>query len=192
LNDLKGFIQSLLMTQFSNVNNKKLLWKVLQQSGVFNEIHQDKKNEVVGVFQAKIDEIDLVRGLSLVDMNKQFIVEMTDSIKHFKQIRTPSKPQVFDDIIKQRDESISDIIHHSPPEINFAQSIDDVPTQTEIDRMLQETITRREYDISKLAVKNVTFETDTEIKDVQTEHTIAERLDNIDTKLNEILSLLKK
>jgi hypothetical protein len=178
------------MTHFSSMNNKKLLWKVLQQNGTFKNIPEKKYSEIIAIFEAKIGENDIVQGLSLVDLNKKFIVEMSATIKQF----TLKDNETMRDIIKQRDDGIRDIIRPSPPEINFANEIDEVPSQDDIDRMLRDTISRRDYDIStivhKQSDKSVTFD-DNESKLVS-DDTITKRLDIIETKINEILSIVNK
>lgn len=178
------------MTPFSSVNNKKLLWKVLQQNGTFNSIPEKKYNEVIAIFEAKIGENDIVQGLSLVDLNKKFIVEMSATIKQF----TRNDKELMDDILKQRDDGIRDIIKESPPEINFTKEIDEVPSQDEIDKMLRDTISKRDYDMStiihKQNDKSVTFN-DNGTNDVVND-TMSKRLDNIEKKIDDILSILNK
>ena len=133
------------MVQFSTTNNKRILWNVLEKNGVFNDISQNKKNDVVALFEAKIGEIDLIRDVSLIDLNKRFIVDMSTLMKQFKQ-QDLAIPQIE----KHRDAFIGEIIPPKPSDINFAQDIDNPPSQEEIDRILKETISRREYDISNI------------------------------------------
>ena len=133
------------MVQFSTTNNKRILWNVLEKNGAFNGISQNKKNDVVALFEAKIGEIDLIRDVSLIDLNKRFIVDMSQLMKQFKQ-----QDLAVPEIEKHRDAFIGDIIPPKPSDINFAQDIDNPPSQEEIDRILKETISRREYDISNI------------------------------------------
>ena len=133
------------MVQFSTTNNKRILWNVLEKNGTFNGISQNKKNDVVALFEAKIGEIDLIKDVSLIDLNKRFIVDMSRLLKQFKQ-----QDLAVPEIEKHRDAFIGDIIPPKPSDINFAQDIDNPPSQEEIDRILKETISRREYDISNI------------------------------------------
>lgn len=194
------------MVQFNTTNNKRILWNVLEKNGVFNDISQNKKNDVVALFEAKIGEIDLIRDVSLIDLNKRFIVDMSQLMKQFKK-----QDLAIPEIEKHRDAFIGDIIPPKPSDINFAQDIDNPPSQEEIDRILKETISRREYDISniekklpdKLIVPDNSGDHDTAVvpdKMVRFEtvnvevppptHDIDKRLGDIEKKIDEILRVI--
>tara|TARA_Y100000741_G_scaffold127394_1_gene96008 strand:- start:6746 stop:7309 length:564 start_codon:yes stop_codon:yes gene_type:complete len=113
-------------------NNKRLLWKLLYDKQYFAKFNNSQFGEIKTLFDSLIIEVDKTSQGSVLDKNKQFILEF---IKRLNSINIPYKRE---DIINNRKEELLDNFNKKtiefnefnlapPNEINFADSIEDTP-----------------------------------------------------------------
>jgi hypothetical protein len=159
-----------------SLDNKKLLWNLLHENGIFTGIDNDKFDAVKNIFENKLVEIkntstDIV---DLTILNKKAIGTLVNEINNFKknlhntnQVKIPKENYKKEDIQKERkDEFNSELLKHQtnfnenitgskPSNINFSSDLD-TPLGSDMDIMIASTIANRERELEQLTTyKNV-------------------------------------
>ena len=71
----------------NTMQNKGILWKLLQENGYFNDINNNYFNEIQRNFESVINTIDHnYTDLSLIEKNKKVIDNMVSYLKQYKNI----------------------------------------------------------------------------------------------------------
>ena len=196
----------------NTIQNKGVLWKVLQEKGYFNDIRNDHFNEIQETFEKTNETVSKTYlNVSLIEKNKKVIADMILYLKKMKEepiylkppppiqpIQLKPKNDIEKSLEKKKVEFL-DLIHTpEPKEINFKDNQDE-PIDGEINTLLEKAIQERENDLSFLSLEEKTENTIESI----TENTInkpftSDTLSEINQKLNilinnqdEILKLLK-
>jgi hydrogenase maturation factor HypE len=70
------------MSKFTSNKNKGLLWNLMYEGGIFNNIAGDKFDKVKEIFENKIYETSKSKNKSLMEMNKIVMTEIINDLKH--------------------------------------------------------------------------------------------------------------
>ena len=70
----------------NTIQNKGVLWKVLQEKGYFNDIRNDHFNEIQETFEKTIETVSKTYlNVSLIEKNKKVIADMILYLKKMKE-----------------------------------------------------------------------------------------------------------
>ena len=195
----------------NTMQNKGILWKLLQENGYFNDINNNYFNEIQRNFESVINTIDHnYTDLSLIEKNKKVIDNMVSYLKQYKtkqkNMTLPPQPQqmtlkkkdLSENLEKKKVEFLNLMQQQEPKEIDFKDNQDQA-VDGEINNLLEKAIQERENDLSFFPLeknnniedeKNIVIDENNFKKD--TFSTLNDKLDIIIANQNEILKLIKK
>jgi len=195
----------------NTIQNKGILWKLLQENGYFNNIDNKYFNQIQNNFESVINIVEKNNHLlSLTEKNKKVINNMVSYLKQYKSnpdnMVLPPQPQQM--TLKKKDISVNlekkkveflDLMHpQEPKEIDFKDNQDQA-VEGEINNLLEKAIQERENDLSFFPLeknsnieneKNIVIKEENEKND--TFSILNDKLDKIIANQNEILKLIKK
>ena len=187
----------------NTIQNKGILWKLLQENGYFNNIDNKYFNQIQNNFESVINTIDnSYTDLSLTEKNKKVINNMVSYLKQYKsnpdnmvlppqpQQMTLKKKDISENLEKKKVEFL-DLMHpQEPKEIDFKDNQDQA-IEGEINNLLEKAIQERENDLSFFPLeKNIVIKEENSKND--TFSILNDKLDKIIANQNEILKLIKK
>ena len=195
----------------NTIQNKGILWKLLQENGYFNDIKNEHFTEIQHNFESTINNISNSHtSIPLVEKNKKVISNMVIYLKKYKnnknQMELPPQPTqivfkkkdgINENLEKKKEEFLDLITPPEPNEIDFKDNQDQA-VEGEINNLLEKAIQERENDLSffplekkegELGNENIIIEHQPK-KDSLT--LLNEKLDIIIGNQNEILKLIKK
>jgi hypothetical protein len=192
------------------MQNKGILWKLLQESGYFNNISNEYFNQIQNHFESTINVIsNTYPNISLVDKNKKVISDMVLYLKKYHKssvnILSPQPQQILtkekninENLEKKKVEFLDLITPPEPKEIDFKDNHDEA-VDGEINNLLEIAIKERENDLSFFPLEKKENEI---VKDENTTNLsepknlsisiLNEKLDIIIANQNEIIKLIKK
>ncbi len=192
------------------MQNKGILWKLLQESGYFNNIPNKHFNQIQNHFEKTINVIsNTYQNISLIEKNKKVISDMVLYLKKYDEINvnilSPQPQQILskekninENLEKKKVEFLDLITPPQPKEIDF-KDIQDEAIDGEINNLLELAIKERENDLSfiPLEKKKIEIVKDEDNTDVSKPTNISisllnEKLDIIIANQNEIIKLIKK
>ena len=192
------------------MQNKGILWKLLQESGYFNNIPNEHFNQIQNHFERTINVVSKAYpNSSLVDNNKKVIGDMVLYLKKYNKptvnMLSPQPQQILskekninENLEKKKVEFLDLITPPEPKEIDFKDNQDQA-VDGEINNLLELAIKERENDLSFMPLEKKENEI---IKDENTTNVseprnisislLNEKLDMIIANQNEIIKLIKK
>ena len=141
------------------MQNKGILWKLLQESGYFNNIPNKHFNQIQNHFEKTINVIsNTYQNISLIEKNKKVIGDMVLYLKKYDKINvnilSPQPQQILskekninENLEKKKVEFLDLINPPQPKEIDF-KDIQDEAIDGEINNLLELAIKERENDLS--------------------------------------------
>ena len=187
----------------NTIQNKGILWKLLQENGYFNNIDNKYFNQIQNNFESVINIVEKNNHLlSLTEKNKKVINNMVSYLKQYKsnpdnmvlppqpQQMTLKKKDISENLEKKKVEFL-DLMHpQEPKEIDFKDNQDQA-IEGEINNLLEKAIQERENDLSFFPLeKNIVIKEENSKND--TFSILNDKLDKIIANQNEILKLIKK
>lgn len=152
---------------FDSLDNKRLLWQLLYENNVFNNISDNRLNNIQNIFEQQINYINSNNSsLNLIEKNKKLIKLMIEQIEIFKNYKT-LKPleeveiKLTKDFEDKKEEMINLLKKPNNKEIDFNKGIDNPINNEEMDNILSEMIKQRNMDIETtepIKNKKVNFE----------------------------------
>jgi len=145
---------------FDTDKNKGLLWDILYKEGTFGGIPKNLVKQVRDDFENKIKLIQNSSNQNdtLVILNKRILSEMTKNIQKYKnipetnlitssQISEQNQTQ-FNNNMNEKQKEFDVLINKKPPnDIDFSDKLDK-PIGSEMDRMIKDTLSRREQELN--------------------------------------------
>ncbi len=195
----------------NTIQNKGILWKLLQENGYFNNIDNKYFNQIQNNFESVINIVEKNNDLlSLTEKNKKVINNMVSYLKQYKSnpdnMVLPPQPQqitlkkkdISENLEKKKVEFL-DLMHpQEPKEIDFKDNQDQA-VEGEINNLLEKAIQERENDLSFFPLEknsNIENEKNIVIKEENSKNDtfsiLNDKLDKIIANQNEILKLIKK
>lgn len=149
------------MSGFTGQENKRVLWGILYEGGVFNHIDAGQLDKVKRIFEEQVAYINTTHSGTVMEMNKEAMRAIVNKLEPLKtrveEIPRPaSQAQVkeqraieFDNSLKSRQEEFTGLINAAKPQrIDFSDGTEDKPIGSEMDRLLAEATARRERELS--------------------------------------------
>jgi hypothetical protein len=150
-----------LYNKFTSNQNKGMVWKLLCDDGIFNNIPANKAAQVKDAFDQKFETLarQITSVDNLVNLDKRIITEMINDVNKYKQTSemtltysaaeiAQSRQKVFQDELQNKKKEF-DALNSTPvPEkIDFSDNLD-TPMGSEMDKILAEQIAMREKQLN--------------------------------------------
>jgi hypothetical protein len=150
-----------LYNKFISNQNKGMVWKLLCDDGVFNNIPDNKSRLIKDAFDKKFEAIAIqINPMdNLINLDKRVITEMINDVYKFKKNEemtlaysaaeiAQTRQKVFESELKNKKKEF-DILNSTPvPEkIDFSDNLD-APMGSEMDKILAEQIALRENQLN--------------------------------------------
>jgi hypothetical protein len=150
-----------LYNKFTSNQNKGMVWKLLCDDGIFNNIPANKAAQVKDAFDQKFETLarQITSVDNLVNLDKRIITEMINDVNKYKQTSemtltysaaeiAQNRQKVFQDELKNKKKEF-DALNSTPvPEkIDFSDNLD-TPMGSEMDKILAEQIAMREKQLN--------------------------------------------
>ena len=155
-------------SKFTSNNNKGLLWNLLYEGGIFNNIPENKLEKVKEIFENKLYITSHLPDKSLIEMNKIAMTEIINDIKilnytnnsdnannkiyQSKNQNKKDREKEFNNKLTELQDDFSNLTNRLiPKEIDFSDNDknNDKPLKSnEIDFLLSETIKKRENELN--------------------------------------------
>ena len=149
--------------KFNSKENKALIWNMLLESGGFNDLEDDKYQQVLKTFEDII--ISLEKGdQSVIDKNKIVLKEFSKELYRLKQKKKKISISA-EEISKERQNDFNlklnekqqnfdnSMIIKSPNKIDFKDKLDE-PIKGEISEIIESMRLKREKDLNRVIDKN--------------------------------------
>ncbi len=152
---------------FNTIDNKRLLWELLYENNIFNNIPDNQLTNVKNIFEQQINFINNNdRSLNLKEKNKKLIKQIIEHITVFKSTKS-LKPleeveiKISKDFEDKKEEMINLLKKPSQKEIDFNEGIDNPINNEEMENILSEMIKKRNIDVEindTVQTKKVNFD----------------------------------
>ena len=153
---------------FSDKENKALIWNILMKNGIFNNISNNKLQDVINLLDSSVISIkdnNINTSNTLVQLNKILIEKMRKDIFFLKtnidnDLRNEKSVSFNNKLEIMKDDMNSTLKNNKPDEINFENDKDTPIDKMMMDTKLQELLTNRKnlYTVpnndSKTSIRN--------------------------------------
>ena len=202
---------------FLSNENKYMLWSVLQESDVFQNIPNEKFNDVRNSFEKALLEFSKnnTPNNDIVIMNKEVIPILLSNVhtiansslgvkpsKKLELVYKADEPYRVEDIHKQRENDFNIKVQEKqnnmnellqpkiPKEVSFADTKEDKPLGGEMDRLIKEMLTSRERELEVISASSQNVSDAKEwLKPSATKNTSPEQAQGVQGSLQEPESL---
>jgi hypothetical protein len=178
--------------ELDSQENKALVWGILAEQHVFDNIPDKLFGKVQTLFETEISSLksrSSGKNNDLLILNKLLMQNFTRSIATLKDNKSAKAKQVEESFNLKRTELNTLLNGNKPQEIDFSDPIDDEPLKIEdLDNRLNSIIDERktlvsEYESIEIKADNSLEKSEIEIKDLPKE--IPNELENVTSRLNE-------
>ena len=178
--------------ELDSQENKALVWGILAEQHVFDNIPDKLFGKVQTLFETEISSLksrSSGKNNDLLILNKLLMQNFTRSIATLKDNKSAKAKQIEESLNLKRTELNTLLNGNKPQEIDFSDPIDDEPLKIEdLDNRLNSIIDERktlvsEYESIEIKADNSLEKSEIEIKDLPKE--IPNELENVTSELNE-------
>jgi len=178
--------------ELDSQENKALVWGILAEQHVFDNIPDKLFGKVQTLFETEISSLksrSSGKNNDLLILNKLLMQNFTRSLTTLKDNKSAKAKQVEESFNQKRTELNTLLNGNKPQEIDFSDPIDDEPLKIEdLDNRLNSIIDERktlvsEYESIEIKADNLLEKSEIEIKDLPKE--IPNELENVTSELNE-------
>ena len=178
--------------EFDSQENKALVWGILSEQHVFDNIPDKLFEKVQTLFETEISSLKSrsnAKNNDLLILNKLLMQNFTNAIAILKDNKSAKAKQVEESFNQRRTELNILLNRNKPQEIDFSDPIDDEPLKIEdLDNRLNSIIDERktlvsEYESIEIEADNSLEKSEIKIKDLPKE--IPNELENVTSRLNE-------
>jgi len=159
---------SIPLSQFSSQGNKRILWELMTENNVFNNIPDKYVTNVKADFENCLIQMshNIKPQDSILELNKQVIIKMISGVVKYAmatptlataaEVSTKKQQQLQRGFETKREEFNNLIQPPKPATIDFTDKLDDEPIGSEMDIKLAQTIAWREKQLSQVLEKQNT------------------------------------
>ena len=178
--------------ELDSQENKALVWGILAEQHVFDNIPDKLFGKVQTLFETEISSLksrSSGKNNDLLILNKLLMQNFTRSLTTLKDNKSAKAKQVEESFNQKRTELNTLLNGNKPQEIDFSDPIDDEPLKIEdLDNRLNSIIDERktlvsEYESIEIKADNLLEKSEIEIKDLPKK--IPNELENVTSELNE-------
>jgi hypothetical protein len=138
-----------MSNNFISNENKAFIWQILMEANAFNNISNDKFQQINFTYEAIISDISKNTRMSLIEKNKLLMSKMIEVLKQLKYDNQNISLQNVDikiDPKKSETDYIKLVNHNKPKDISFNDQIDKPFEPSELNTKLNEIMAARSYD----------------------------------------------
>lgn len=138
-----------MSNNFISNENKAFIWQILMEANAFNNISNDKFQQINFTYEAIINDISINTRMSLIEKNKLLMSKMIEVLKQLKYENQHTRLQNVDikiDPKKSETDYIKLVNHNKPKDISFNEQIDKPFEPSELNTKLNEIMASRSYD----------------------------------------------
>jgi hypothetical protein len=138
-----------MSNNFISNENKAFIWQILMEANAFNNISNDKFQQINFTYEAIISDISKNTRMSLIEKNKLLMSKMIEVLKQLKYDNQHISLQNVDikiDPKKSETDYIKLVNHNKPKDISFNDQIDKPFEPSELNTKLNEIMAARSYD----------------------------------------------
>lgn len=138
-----------MSNNFISNENKAFIWQILMEANAFNNISNDKFQQINFTYESIISDISKNTRMSLIEKNKLLMSKMIEVLKQFKYDNQDISLQNVDikiDPKKSETDYIKLVNHNKPKDISFNDQIDKPFEPSELNTKLNEIMAARSYD----------------------------------------------
>ena len=138
-----------MSNNFISHENKAFIWQILMEANAFNNISNNKFQQIYLSYETIISEISKNTMLPLIEKNKLLMSKMLELLTNLKYENQHTRLQNVDikiDPQKKETDYIKLVNHNKPKDISFNEQIDKPFNQSELNTKLNEIISARAYD----------------------------------------------
>jgi hypothetical protein len=167
-----------MSNNFISNENKAFIWQILMEANAFNNISNDKFQQINFIYETIISDISKNAAMPLIEKNKLLMSKMLEQLKNLKYENQHTRLQNVDIKIEQQKgetDYIKLVNHNKPKDISFNDQIDKPFEPSELNTKLNEIMAARSYDnpnsvLNKSTDKKVAFASNLEtIEETTTE-----------------------
>jgi hypothetical protein len=138
-----------MSNNFISNENKAFIWQILMEANAFNNISNDKFQQINFTYESIISDISKNTRMSLIEKNKLLMSKMIEVLKQLKYDNQNISLQNVDikiDPKKSETDYIKLVNHNKPKDISFNDQIDKPFEPSELNTKLNEIMAARSYD----------------------------------------------
>ena len=138
-----------MSNNFISNENKAFIWQILMEANAFNNISNNKFQQIYLSYETIISEISKNTMWPLIEKNKLLMSKMLELLTNLKYENQHTRLQNVDikiDPQKGETDYIKLVNHNKPKDISFNEQIDKPFNQSELNTKLNEIISARAYD----------------------------------------------
>jgi hypothetical protein len=138
-----------MSNNFISNENKAFIWQILMEANAFNNISNDKFQQINFIYETIISDISKNAAMPLIEKNKLLMSKMLEQLKNLKYENQHTRLQNVDIKIEQQKgetDYIKLVNHNKPKDISFNDQIDKPFNPSELNTKLNEIISARAYD----------------------------------------------
>jgi len=143
------------MDNFLHNSNKELLWGILYEVNIFNNIPDNHISNIKKIFETELENIlkstnDTNNNRTLLDLNKIAIQQLPAKINEYK-FKALNKNEIVNNSFTKRQEEFDNLINVKKPDLpNFLDSKDQPFDANNMDLLLNQMIESREKTFSQI------------------------------------------
>ena len=168
------------MENFITNENKALLWSILYEQGIFNNIASSELQNIKTIFEDQLNitskNLNSINSndLTLIDINKIAIKEISNKISKFK-LRFASEPatfvnpknvlntqlreekqEKFNRVLEDKQSEFTKLIQTPKPDVpNFSEDMDKPFDKTNMEELLSDMMNAREKELNQVMQKSI-------------------------------------
>lgn len=126
------------MSEFKSQTNKALLWELLNDQNIFNNIPDSELTNIQELFESEIEKIynKTNNKSDLLILNKLLIQNFTESLNYYKENKKFKNHTIKSDYDEKIKEFSNDFVNKKPKEINFKDNEDEPLKIEDLDKKL--------------------------------------------------------
>ena len=147
--------------EYNSNNNKALLWKIMYENQLFNNINPNLLNSVKEEFENIITKLNTTQ-YPLAEKNKHTLVSMNNILQKYREEQSSflNEPYLIsekenkknvkfnNDLIKRQEEYDNSLEINKPTKIDFSDNYSDKPIGAEMDSLISEVKQKRYNEIN--------------------------------------------
>jgi len=150
------------MESFLSNENKSVLWGVLQENQTFQGIDNNQFDEIKNLFENTVIKQSKRFNGSLLELNKETISEIINTIDNYKNkskisiiykaedIQNERQTVINEQFKKQQDDMNIMLNPKKPSEVNFSDDLVDKPIGSDLERSIAEMMASRERQLEQI------------------------------------------
>lgn len=146
--------------EFLSTSNKELLWGLLFEEKVFENIPSTELNNIQKIFENNLLEIDKISDLNLIDRNKKALIYIKNNVETYKieyliKLEQSNNNKFSEIALSNKQKEFEELMQlNKPDEVNFGDEIDEPFDKLNMENILEKIIQQRNQDFNQISSQN--------------------------------------